>query len=63
VRRSSRPPKSDQNILVKPALDGQILPYGRAGRQIGADPLGVGDDRRQARDRPAVLVISIDAFG
>ena len=51
MRRSGRPPKSDQNILVKPALDGQILRYRRAGRHIGADPLGVGDDRRQAGGR------------
>lgn len=51
MRWSGRPLKAGQNILLKPALDGQILRQRRAGRHIGADPLCLGNDRRQAGGR------------
>ena len=53
--RSGRPAKPGQNILVKPAFDRQIPRRWRARRQIGPDPLGLGDDRRQAGRRRLAL--------
>ena len=48
MRRSGGPPKSGQDILVKPAFDGQILRYQRAGGHIGAHEMngraGLGGD-------------------